>query len=233
MAIPVPEGMHTVTPHLAVRGASKAIEFYKRAFGAQEVLRMPGPGDSVMHAEVRIGDSVVFVADEFPGSPVQSPPSLRGTTAVLNLYVPDVDALFNQAVGAGAKVVMPVGDQFWGDRYGQVADPYGHVWAIASHVEDVPPDEMMRRSEAFMAQMEAHMREQAAQQQAAQRRRAAAARKTAKKTPARKSAKKARKAATKKASARKAPARKAGRRAAKKSPRRTAKGRTASGRRRR
>jgi PhnB protein len=150
----IPPGQHTATPHLAIRGAGKAIEFYKKAFGATEVMLMPGPdGKAVMHAEIKIGDSFIFLADEFPGSPVSSPEKFGGTTVSLHLYVPNADAVFNQAVAAGAKVVMPMTDMFWGDRFGQVADPFGHHWSIATHVEDVPPEEMGRRAAEMFKNM--------------------------------------------------------------------------------
>ena len=151
---PVPEGLHTVTPHLVINGAAEAIEFYKRAFGAREVARSAGPdGKSIMHAEIRIGDSAIFLADVVPNTGSQSPKTLGTTTVALNLYVEDADAVFNQAVKAGAEVKMPIMDAFWGDRYGQVADPYGHLWAIATHKEDLSREEMDRRGKEFFAQM--------------------------------------------------------------------------------
>lgn len=150
----IPPGVHTVTPHLVIRGARKAIEFYKQAFGAVEVMLMPGmDGQSVMHAEIKIGDSIVFLADEFPNSPVAAPEKFGGTTVSLHVYVPNADAVFKQAVAAGAKVSMPMMDMFWGDRYGQVVDPFGHHWSIATHVEDVPPEEMGKRAAEAMKKM--------------------------------------------------------------------------------
>jgi uncharacterized glyoxalase superfamily protein PhnB len=149
----IPDGTRTVTPHLVIKGAAKAIDFYTRAFGAQEHARMPGPGGSIGHAELQIGDSLVYLADEWPGGSSRSPQSLRGSSVVIHLYVPDVDAAFQRAVGAGAKVSMPVMDMFWGDRFGQVRDPFGHLWSLATHKEDLTPDEMARRGEAFMASM--------------------------------------------------------------------------------
>ena len=151
----VPAGVHTVTPHLIVRGAGKAIEFYKRAFGAVEVMRMPGPdGESLMHGEIKIGDSHIYLADEFPNAAsCASPSKLGGTSVAIHLYVKDCDAMFNQAVAAGAKVAMPLMNMFWGDRYGQVIDPFGHQWSIATHVEDVPPSEMGKRAAEAMKQM--------------------------------------------------------------------------------
>lgn len=151
---PIPDGANSITPHLAVKGAAKAMEFYKKAFGATEHSRMEGPGGSIMHASMKIGDSSFFIADEMPGQQVcLAPPSLGGTTVVLNLYVTDCDKIFNQAVAAGAKVSMPLADQFWGDRYGQVTDPYGHVWAIATHKEDLSKAELEERGRQFMASM--------------------------------------------------------------------------------
>jgi PhnB protein len=155
MAVPpIPPGFRTVTPHLVLRGAGKAIDFYKKAFGAEEIMRMPGPdGKSVMHGEIKIGDSIVMLADEFPGTPLSAPEKLGGTTVSLMLYVKDCDAVFNQAVAAGAKVSMPLMDMFWGDRYGQLTDPFGHIWAIATHKEDVLPEEMAKRGAEAMKKM--------------------------------------------------------------------------------
>jgi PhnB protein len=152
-ARPIPEGFHTLTPHLVVRGAATAIDFYKKAFGAQEVMRMALPdGKTIGHAEIRIGDSLVFLADEFPGCQ-PSPQGLGGSPVTLNLYVEDCDAVFDRAVAAGAQVRMPPADMFWGDRYGQVVDPFGHIWALATHKEDVPPDELAQRAQAAFAGM--------------------------------------------------------------------------------
>lgn len=153
-ARPIPEGLHAVTPHLAVNGAAEAIEFYKRAFGAREVARSAGPdGKSVIHAEIRIGDSAIFLADVFPGMGPQSPKTLGNTSVILNLYVENADAVYDRAVKAGGQVVMPIADAFWGDRYGQISDPFGHVWAIATRKEDLSSEEMAQRSAAFFAQM--------------------------------------------------------------------------------
>jgi PhnB protein len=152
---PVPEGYHTVTPYLALDDAAGAIEFYKRAFGAEEIARMDAPGGKVGHAELKIGDSYVMVADTFPQSETKAPRDAGTTTAGVFLYVEDVDALFKQAVDAGATVTMELADQFWGDRFGTVRDPYGHVWSMATHVEDVPPEEMEERAKQAMAQMQA------------------------------------------------------------------------------
>jgi uncharacterized glyoxalase superfamily protein PhnB len=149
---PVPEGQHTITPHLVVRGADRAIDFYQRAFGAQELMRSPGPdGKTLMHAAARIGDSKVFLCDEYPQWGVHSPLALGGTGVTINLYCEDVDRIFKQAVAAGATVKMPPQDMFWGDRYSKVMDPFGHEWALATHIEDVPPDELQRRAQAMFA----------------------------------------------------------------------------------
>jgi uncharacterized glyoxalase superfamily protein PhnB len=143
---PVPEGFRTITPHLCIRNAAEAIDFYARAFGAVELFRMPGPEGKLMHAEVKIGDSIVMLSDEFLEWGAKGAQTLGGTPVSLNLYVEDCDAVFNRAVEAGATVKMPLADQFWGDRYGQVVDPYGHVWAVATHVAGVSPAAMSRRS---------------------------------------------------------------------------------------
>jgi len=150
---PVPEGYHTVTAYLTVNDANAAIEFYKRAFGAKEVVRMQGPPGKIGHAELRIGDSMIMLSDEMPGTSCRAPQSLGASTVGLFLYVPDVDASFNQAVSAGATSATPVADMFWGDRFGTVKDPYGHVWSLATHKEDVAPEEMRKRAQTAMAQM--------------------------------------------------------------------------------
>ena len=149
---PIPEGMHTITPHLIVNGAAKAIDFYKRAFGAQELGRHAMPDGRIMHAAIKIGDSTVFLNDEFPEMGGERAPVDGHSPVTLHLYVPDADAVFNQAVSAGAKVAMPLENMFWGDRYGTVVDPFGHHWAIATRVEDVTPEEMNRRAEAMFSQ---------------------------------------------------------------------------------
>jgi len=148
---PIPEGFHTLTPHVIVKGAGEAIEFYKKAFGAEEICRMPGPDGMVMHAEVKIGGSVMMVADEFPSMGVRGPQG--GSPVTLHLYVEDVDAAFEKAVAAGAQVSMPVMDMFWGDRYGKLTDPFGHEWSIATHKEDLTPEEIAKRGEEAMKQM--------------------------------------------------------------------------------
>jgi PhnB protein len=153
-AKPVPEGFHTVTPAIVVRDAAKAIEFYKKALGAQELVRMPGPDGKIMHAELKIGDSVIFLSDENPQMVhVKSPQTLGGSTCTLNVYVPNVDEQFKQAIAAGAKESMPVADQFWGDRYGTFTDPFGYTWGVATHKEDLSPAEMQERAQQFFAGM--------------------------------------------------------------------------------
>jgi PhnB protein len=149
----IPEGLHTVTPHLVIRGAAKAIEFYKNAFGAQELMRMQGPGGTIGHAELKIGDSVIFLADEFPQGQVKAPESLGSSSCVLNLYVEDVDKVYDTAVKAGGKAAMPPSDMFWCDRYGQLVDPFGHVWGVATHKEEVSPEETEKRAKEFWANM--------------------------------------------------------------------------------
>ncbi len=152
---PIPEGFHTITPQMVVRDAGKAIDFYKKAFGAEEVMRMPGSdGKTVMHAEMKIGDSIFMLCDEFPGSErFVAPQSLNGTTVCITLYVTDVDKVFQRAVDAGATVSMPVMDAFWGDRYGKLTDPFGHEWGIATHKQDLTPEEIAKGAEEFFAKM--------------------------------------------------------------------------------
>jgi PhnB protein len=150
---PIPEGYHSISPALTIKGAAEAIDFYKRAFGAKERYRMPGPDGLIAHAELEIGDSVVMLSDPFPQSTVKPPTELGGTSVGIFFYVEDVDAVFQQAVGAGATVTMELEDMFWGDRFGTVTDPYGHSWSLASHVEDVPPEEMEERATQAMAAM--------------------------------------------------------------------------------
>jgi len=139
---PIPKDMHSVTPHLVVDGAAAAIEFYKKAFSAVETARMGGPDGKIMHAAVRIGDSQVMLVDEFPDFGNLGPLKLKGSPVTLHIYVPDADATYAQAIAAGATSRMPPADMFWGDRYGQVTDPFGHVWSIATHVKDMTPEEM-------------------------------------------------------------------------------------------
>ncbi len=148
---PIPEGHHTVTPHLVTRDCAKAIAFYKKAFGAEELFRMPGPGGAIMHAELRIGDSMIYLCDECPDMGAKSPQALSGSPVTMHLYVEDADAAFKRATKAGAEVTMPLADMFWGDRYGQLKDPFGHQWSIATHKEDVPPKEMEKRAAAAMS----------------------------------------------------------------------------------
>lgn len=150
----VPEYFHTITPGLCIKNCAAAIEYYKKAFGAEELSRMTSPDGKIAHAELKIGDSVIFVNDEFdmPGS-ARSPQTLGGFTSALYLYVADVDSAFNKAVQAGGKVNMPVQDMFWGDRYGQLADPFGHVWGLATQKEKLTPEEIEERAKDFYAQM--------------------------------------------------------------------------------
>lgn len=147
----IPAGYHAITPHLIVKDANAAIAFYKKAFGAEELSRMPGPdGKSVMHAEMRIGDSCFMLNEEFPEHGVKSAAAYQGSPVTIHLYVDDVDVVFKRALSAGAKELMPLADQFWGDRYGKIVDPFGHHWSLATHIEDVPPEEMKMRAEAAM-----------------------------------------------------------------------------------
>lgn len=145
---PIPEGYHAVTPYLIIDGAARALEFYQRAFDARELFRMPAPGGKIGHAEIRIGDSVIMLADEFPEMGHRSPSSIGGTGVSLMVYVQRVDEVFERALAAGAKQLQAVDDKFYGDRSGMLQDPFGHVWTVATHVEDVPPDELQRRAKA-------------------------------------------------------------------------------------
>jgi PhnB protein len=147
---PIPDGYRTATPYLIIKGAAEAIEFYKRAFGATELLRMADAQGRVGHAEIKIGDSVIMLADEHPAMGYRGPRSLGGSSVSILLYLADVDSVFERAVRAGAKAQRPVADQFYGDRSGTLEDPFGHVWTVATHVEDVLPEEMQRRAEAAM-----------------------------------------------------------------------------------
>jgi PhnB protein len=146
---PIPDGYHTATPYLIVKDAAHALEFYKKAFGAKELMRFADPSGKVGHAEIKIGDSPIMLADEFPEMGARSPQSFGGTPVSLLLYVKDVDAAASQAIAAGATVVRPVKDQFYGDRSGTFADPFGHVWTIATHIEDVSEEEMHKRMAAL------------------------------------------------------------------------------------
>lgn len=145
---PIPEGMHSVTPHLVCRGAADAIEFYKQAFGALEQGRLPGPDGKLMHALIRIGDSAVMLVDEFPEWGSLGPTSLKASPVTLHLYVEDVEATVARAVAAGARITLPVDDMFWGDRYGRIEDPFGHQWSIATHIRDLSPEEIRTAMEA-------------------------------------------------------------------------------------
>ena len=146
---PIPEGYHTLTPYLIIKNASEAIDFYKKAFGAEELFRMPGPdGKTVLHAELRIGDSPLMMSEACENMAF-SPEKLGGTPVTVHMYVQDANATFERAVKAGATAKMPPQDMFWGDRFGKLTDPYGHEWSIAQHIEDVPPDEMAKRAQAF------------------------------------------------------------------------------------
>lgn len=146
---PIPEGMHTLTPQLVCAGAADAIDFYKRAFGATELFRMPTPEGKIGHAQLKIGDSVIMLTDESKQCNSIGPKTLKGTPVSLYLYVENADAAFERAVAAGATAVMPLADMFWGDRWGYVEDPFGHLWHIASHVRDVGPEEMQRAMRAM------------------------------------------------------------------------------------
>jgi len=151
MAKPIPEGYRSVTPYLVFEDASEAIEFYKTAFGAKERMRMQAPDGKIGHAEIEIGDSIVMLSDAFPQSTTKPPSELGGTSAGVFLYVEDVDAVVQQAVGAGATITMEVADQFWADRFGSLTDPFGHSWSVATHVEDLSPEEIGERAKEAMA----------------------------------------------------------------------------------
>jgi PhnB protein len=149
---PVPDGYHSLTPSLVVDNGDEAIEFYKRALGAEEIYRMAMPDGRVGHAELKLGDSIFFVSDEFPDMGFRSPKSLGGTHGGLGFYVEDADAAFEKAVAAGATPIMPMMDAFWGDRYGKVADPYGHTWSLMTHVKDLTPEEIAEASKEYFNQ---------------------------------------------------------------------------------
>jgi len=157
----IPEGFHTVTPYLTLKDAPQAIEFYKRALGAQVLSTHYSPDGKIMNAELKVGDSILMLAEEFPGMGAKSPLSLGDSPVTIHLYVEDVDKLFNQAVAAGAKVTMPVMDQFWGDRYGQLTDPFGHRWSIGTHKEDLTPAEIEKRMRGAFEKMHARQAKQA------------------------------------------------------------------------
>jgi PhnB protein len=150
---PVPEGYHTLTPYLAVEDAATAIDYYQRAFGAKERIRMETPDGKIGHAELEIGDSLVMLSDPFPQSSTRPPKEIGGTSASVFMYVEDVDSVVKKAVDEGATVTMEVEDQFWGDRFGTITDPYGHVWSIATHIEDLTPEEIAERAKSAMAAM--------------------------------------------------------------------------------
>jgi PhnB protein len=147
----IPDGYHSVTPYLIITGAAEAIDYYKKAFGATELLRMPAPGGKIGHAEIKIGDSPIMLADEFPEMGYKSPQTLGGSPVSIMIYVADVDTVFDQAVAAGGKVQRPVKDQFYGDRSGTLEDPFGHVWHVTTHKEDVSVEEMERRAKSASA----------------------------------------------------------------------------------
>lgn len=148
----IPEGYHNVTPYLTCKNSAQAIDFYKSAFGATEIMRMTTPDGKVSHAELKIGDSHIFLADEFPGMSTAPTPGVKNACGIF-LYLENVDAAFNRAVAGGANVEMPLENQFWGDRYGKITDPFGHSWGLAQHVEDVTPEEMKRRAQEWQAKM--------------------------------------------------------------------------------
>jgi PhnB protein len=150
---PIPEGYHTLTTYLTMDNAAEAIDYYKDVFGANERIRMEAPDGKIGHAELEIGDSLLMLSDAFPGATSRPPTELGGTTAGAFMYVKDVDAVVKRAVESGATITMEIADQFWGDRFGSITDPFGHSWSIATHVEDVPPEEMAERAKAAMAAM--------------------------------------------------------------------------------
>jgi len=152
----IPDGYHSATPYLIVKGAANAIDYYKRAFGATELFRMADEKGTIGHAEIRIGDSVIMLADETPGAVCHTPRSLGGTSVGLMIYVNDVDSVFKRAVEAGGKSLRPLTNQFYGDRSGTLEDPYGHIWTVATHVEDVPPEELKRRAQQAMKSLSAN-----------------------------------------------------------------------------
>lgn len=148
----IPEGYEGAIPYLIIKGAAAALEFYKKAFGATEIMRMPAPGGTIGHAEIKIGKAIIMLADEFPDMDYKSPQAYAGTPVSIMIYVPDVDRFVQRAADAGTKIVRPVENKFYGDRGASLEDPFGHQWHFATHVEDVPPDEMEKRAKAFMKQ---------------------------------------------------------------------------------
>jgi PhnB protein len=150
----IPKGYHTVTPSLFVVGAAKAIDFYKKALGAEEVMRFPAPDGTIMHAELRIGDSIIMLADEMPDQGGRGPKSIGGTPVSFFVYRENVDAAWKRAVDAGSKPIVPLADQFWGDRTGCLEDPFGHQWWLAQHIQDLTPEELRKNAEAFFSQMQ-------------------------------------------------------------------------------
>jgi PhnB protein len=149
----IPKGHHSVTPSLFVAGAAKAIEFYKKALGAEELMRFPGPDGSIMHAELKIGDSIIMLADEMPDMGGRGPKTIGGTPVSFFVYGEDVDAAWKRALDTGAKELVPLADQFWGDRTGCLEDPFGHQWWLAQHIQDLTPEELRQNAEAFFSQM--------------------------------------------------------------------------------
>jgi len=150
----IPKGYHTVTPSIVVAGAAKALDFYKQAFGAEEIMRFPGPDGTLMHAEIRIGDSVIMMGDEMPEQGGRGPKSIGGSPVSFFIYGDNVDAAWKRAVDAGAREIMPLADQFWGDRTGCLEDPFGHKWWLAQHIQDLTPEELQRNAESFFSQMQ-------------------------------------------------------------------------------
>jgi uncharacterized glyoxalase superfamily protein PhnB len=153
MTKPIPDGFHSVTPSLVVCNAAEAIEFYKKAFNANEIYKFPTPDGKILHAMIQIGDSFVMMSDEFPTMGMKSPATLGGTAVTLHLYVEDSDKIFKQAVDAGAVITMPIMDSFWGDRFGTVMDPFGHSWAIATHKIDMTPDGLRKAGQEYFASL--------------------------------------------------------------------------------
>ncbi len=152
-AKPIPEGYHSVTPYLIIKGATQALEYYKKAFGAEELFRMPAPDGKIGHAEIKIGDSIIMLSDEYPEMGFKGPQPGSGSPVGLMIYVTDVDAQFKKALDAGGKVLKPLQDQFYGDRSGTLTDPFGHVWTIGTHKEDLSPEELDRRHNEYMKKM--------------------------------------------------------------------------------